>query len=190
MAFLDSTVVNVVLPTLGRSLHADLAGLQWTLDAYLLTLSAFLLVGGSLGDRLGRKRMFEVGVVDSPPRSALRAGSPAILALSLARALQGSPRAAGPAQPRLVADRLSTREIRARPSGSGPALSGVTSRRASGGRMAGGDGGWRAIVLPQPAAGGGGPLASRRCVPDTRGAGEGKPLDVAGVVTGVLAVGA
>jgi len=61
MAFLDGTVVNVALPALGRSLGADLAGLQWTLDAYLVTLCAFLLTGGSLGDRLGRRLMFELG---------------------------------------------------------------------------------------------------------------------------------
>ena len=89
MAFLDSTVVNVALPAIGRSLQADLAGLQWTLDAYLLTLCAFLLVGGSLGDRLGRKPMFELGVLGFAVASLLCALSPGILALSLARGLQG-----------------------------------------------------------------------------------------------------
>jgi MFS family permease len=58
MAFLDSTVVNVALPALGRELGASIAGLQWTIDAYLLTLTAFLLLGGSLGDMLGRRRVF------------------------------------------------------------------------------------------------------------------------------------
>lgn len=71
MAFLDSTVVNVALPAVGRSLHTDLAGLQWTVNAYLLTLSAFLLSGGGLGDRLGRKRMFSVGVVGFAAASVL-----------------------------------------------------------------------------------------------------------------------
>src|SRR5262249_58649507 len=63
MACLDGTVVTVALPALGRSLQTDLAGLQWTINAYLLTLSAFLLTGGGLGDRLGRKNVFSVGVV-------------------------------------------------------------------------------------------------------------------------------
>jgi MFS family permease len=65
MAFLDGTAVNVALPSIGKALHADLAGLQWTVDAYLLTLTAFLLIGGSLGDRLGRARVFSAGVVGS-----------------------------------------------------------------------------------------------------------------------------
>ena len=62
VAFLDSTVVNVALPVLGRELHAGIAGLQWTVDAYLLTLTALLLLGGSLGDALGRGKMFVAGL--------------------------------------------------------------------------------------------------------------------------------
>jgi EmrB/QacA subfamily drug resistance transporter len=89
MAFLDGTVVNVALPALARGLGADMAGLQWTLDGYLLTLSAFLLLGGALGDRLGRKPMFEAGVVGFAAASLLCALAPSVLALVLARALQG-----------------------------------------------------------------------------------------------------
>ena len=63
LAFLDSTVVNVALPTLGRELGASTAGLQWVVDAYLLSLSAFVLLGGSLGDVLGRKQSFLAGVI-------------------------------------------------------------------------------------------------------------------------------
>ena len=55
MALLDSTVVNVALPTIGRNLHASLGELQWTVTAYSLTLAALILLGGSLGDRLGRR---------------------------------------------------------------------------------------------------------------------------------------
>ncbi|HEY1905479.1 MAG TPA: MFS transporter, partial [Myxococcaceae bacterium] len=89
MAFLDGTVVNVALPALARGLGADMAGLQWTLDAYLLTLCAFLLTGGSLGDRLGRKPMFELGVVGFAGASLLCGLSSNVLTLSLARAFQG-----------------------------------------------------------------------------------------------------
>src|SRR5262249_21945922 len=71
MAFLDGTVVTVALPALGRSLHTDLAGLQWTINAYLVTLSAFLLTGGGLGDRLGRKNVFSAGVVGFAAASVL-----------------------------------------------------------------------------------------------------------------------
>ena len=63
VAFLDGTVVNVALPAIGRDLHTDVAGLQWTLDAYLVTLTALLLFGGALGDRFGRKRVFIGGLV-------------------------------------------------------------------------------------------------------------------------------
>jgi EmrB/QacA subfamily drug resistance transporter len=63
MAFLDGTVVNIALPSIGRNLKTDLIGLQWTVTAYTLTLAAFVLVGGSLGDRYGRRRIFLTGVV-------------------------------------------------------------------------------------------------------------------------------
>src|SRR5258708_25345786 len=62
MAFLDATVVNVALPTIGRQFGASLGGLQWTVTAYTLTLAGLILLGGALGDRLGRRRGFMVGV--------------------------------------------------------------------------------------------------------------------------------
>jgi len=71
MAFLDATVVNIALPAIGRSLHASLAGLQWTVTAYTLTLAGLILLGGSLGDRLGRRRIFTVGVAWFALASAL-----------------------------------------------------------------------------------------------------------------------
>ena len=89
MAFLDGTVVNVALPTIGRSLHASLAGLQWTITAYTLTLAGLILLGGALGDRLGRRRVFLVGVVWFALASALCGLAPSIGVLVGARALQG-----------------------------------------------------------------------------------------------------
>ncbi|HWB94070.1 MAG TPA: MFS transporter [Puia sp.] len=62
MAFIDSTALNVVLPSLQKGLGATVAGLFWILNAYLLMLAALILVGGSLGDRLGRKRIFMIGI--------------------------------------------------------------------------------------------------------------------------------
>src|SRR3984957_14841796 len=58
MAMLDSTVVNVALPTIGKSLHTSLEGLQWTVTAYTLTLAGLILLGGALGGRLGPRRVF------------------------------------------------------------------------------------------------------------------------------------
>lgn len=89
MALLDSTVVNVALPAIGRDLGASLAGLQWTVTAYTLTLAGLILLGGSLGDRMGRRRVFVIGVVWFALASALCAAAPGIGALVAARALQG-----------------------------------------------------------------------------------------------------
>src|SRR5205085_9202474 len=63
VAFLDATVVNVALPSIGREFGVGLADLQWTVTGYTLTLSAFLLLGGALGDRYGRRRIFVIGLV-------------------------------------------------------------------------------------------------------------------------------
>ena len=61
-AFLDGTIVNIALPAIRASLHGGLATQEWVVDAYLLTLGALLLVGGSLGDVYGRRRIFAIGV--------------------------------------------------------------------------------------------------------------------------------
>jgi EmrB/QacA subfamily drug resistance transporter len=89
MVFLDSTVVNVALPTIGRHLNASLADLQWTITGYTLTLAGLILLGGSLGDRLGRRRVFLTGVVWFALSSALCGGAPDIHVLIGARVLQG-----------------------------------------------------------------------------------------------------
>src|SRR5881392_1289141 len=82
VAFLDGTVVNVALPSIGRDLHADVAGLQWTIDAYLVTMTALLLFGGALGDRIGRKRVFIMGLVGFTIASAGCAAAPNVTVLS------------------------------------------------------------------------------------------------------------
>jgi MFS family permease len=63
IVFLDSTVVNVALPTIDRQLDAGLSGLQWIVDGYVLTLAALLILGGSLGDRYGQRRVVLLGLV-------------------------------------------------------------------------------------------------------------------------------
>ena len=90
VAFLDSTVVNVALPHIADDLGGGLSGLQWTLDSYLLTLSALLLLGGALGDEYGRRRMFVAGLVWFTVASVLCGIAPNIGALIAARALQGA----------------------------------------------------------------------------------------------------
>ena len=90
MAFLDGTVVNVALPDIGEDLGATTSALQWILNGYLLTLASLILLGGSLGDRYGRRRIFVArGRRSSPPprRSARR--RPNVEMLIAARLLQG-----------------------------------------------------------------------------------------------------
>lgn len=89
VAFLDSSVVNVALPTISRDLHTGLTDLQWISDAYLLTLGALIILGGSLGDRHGRRRMFVIGLVAFTAASAVCGLAPNAVVLIAARALQG-----------------------------------------------------------------------------------------------------
>ncbi|MBZ3906846.1 MFS transporter [Streptomyces griseiscabiei] len=89
MAMLDSTVVNVALPRIGLDLDADLASLQWIVNAYTLTLAGLILLGGALGDRFGRRKVFVVGVVWFAAASLLCGIAPNGGVLIAARALQG-----------------------------------------------------------------------------------------------------
>jgi EmrB/QacA subfamily drug resistance transporter len=89
MAFIDSTVVNIALPRIGSDFHAGAAGLQWTVNAYTLTLAALILLGGSLGDRFGRRRVFVIGVTWFALASLLCGLAPDIGTLIAARGLQG-----------------------------------------------------------------------------------------------------
>jgi EmrB/QacA subfamily drug resistance transporter len=89
MAFLDATVVNVALPAIGAALDARVAGLQWILNGYTLTLASLILIGGSLGDRYGRRRVFLVGVIWFAAASLLCSLAPSAAVLVVARALQG-----------------------------------------------------------------------------------------------------
>lgn len=89
IAFLDGTVVNVALPAIARNLHAGVIGLQWTVEAYLITLTALMLLGGSLGDIYGRRRTFVAGLGAFGVASAVCALAPSIGVLIAARAVQG-----------------------------------------------------------------------------------------------------
>ncbi|WP_051899185.1 MFS transporter [Sciscionella sediminilitoris] len=89
LAMLDGTVVNIALESIGREFHASFGALQWTVNAYTLTLAALILLGGSLGDRYGRRRVFLIGVAVFTAASVLCAFSPNAGLLIAARAVQG-----------------------------------------------------------------------------------------------------
>lgn len=89
LAMLDATVVNVALPRIGAALDTDVAGLQWTVSGYTLTLASFILLGGSLGDRLGRRKVFVWGTVAFAVASALCGLAVNVEMLVAARVLQG-----------------------------------------------------------------------------------------------------
>ncbi len=89
VAFLDGSVVNVALPAIMRELGGGLAGQQWVVDAYLITLGALILLAGSLSDLFGRVRILVFGLIGFGVTSLLCAVAPSILFLTIARALQG-----------------------------------------------------------------------------------------------------
>jgi EmrB/QacA subfamily drug resistance transporter len=169
MAFLDATVVNIGLPAIGSDLDASISGLQWVLNGYLLTLAALILLGGSLGDRLGRRRMFTLGVTWFTIASAICAASPSITFLILARVLQGVGGALLTPASLAIIEATFRREDRARAIGAWSALTGVSTAI---GPLVGGylisAVSWRAIFFLNLPLGVFVVLAGRRHVPETR----------------------
>ncbi|MBV8444508.1 MAG: MFS transporter, partial [Candidatus Dormibacteraeota bacterium] len=181
MAFIDGTVVNVAVPRIGREFGVGLADLQWTVNGYALTLSAFLLLGGALGDRYGRRRMFVTGVVWFAIASLACGIAPNAPFLIAARTLQG----AGSAL--LTPGSLAIIQATFRPQDRGPAIgawSGFSALFGAIGPLLGGlivqFATWRLaffINLPIAAAV---VWISLRHVPETRQEGERGALDVPG----------
>jgi len=88
MAFIDGTVINIALPVLQKSLGADVSHAQWIVDAYLLVLSSLMLAGGALGDRLGRVRIYAIGVAAFAAGSFWCGAAPSATQFIVARAAQ------------------------------------------------------------------------------------------------------
>ena len=89
IAALDATVVNIALPAIGRDFGTGVAALQWVMNGYTLTLAAFLLIGGSLGDRFGRRKVYLIGTAWFALASAACGFAPSAVALIVTRVLQG-----------------------------------------------------------------------------------------------------
>ncbi|QXE35565.1 MFS transporter [Streptomyces sp. GMY02] len=189
MALLDSTVVNVALPHIGRSLNADLASLQWTVNAYLVTLAGLILLGGSLGDRYGRRKIFVLGVVWFALGSLLCGVAPNAEVLITARALQGIGGALLVPGSLAIIQASFHPDDRARAVGLWSGLGGVG---AAIGPFVGGwlvDGpGWRWVfLLNVPLAAICTPVALRH-VPETRAPAAHGRFDVLGAVLGAVAL--
>ena len=191
VAMLDATVVSIALPTIGRDLGGGLAGLQWIVTGYTLTLAAFILLGGSLGDLLGRRRVFVVGAVWFGVASLLCALAPSIWVLVAARALQGIGGALmTPGSLAILSASFAPRD-RARAIGAWSGLGGVAGAI---GPFVGGYLldvlSWRWLFLINVPLIAVVVLVAQRYVPETRDSGADPRLDVAGAVTGAVGLAA
>ncbi len=189
VAMLDGTIVNVALPRIGRELGAGLAGLQWVVNAYALALAALILLGGSLGDRFGRARVYAIGTAGFGVASFLCGFAPTIETLVLARAVQGVAAALLVPGSLAILQASFRREHRMAAIGAWTGLLGVAA--ASGPVI----GGWLVDLNWRWAFGLNVPLTAvvvaltLRFVPESRNAEASRRFDVAGVVLAVVGLG-
>ncbi len=190
MAAIDATVVGIALPSIGRQFHAALGTLQWVVTGYTLTLSAFLLLGGSLGDRLGRRKVFCVGVVWFSLASAACALAPDADALIVTRLLQGVGAALLTPGSLAIIEASFDPEDRGRAIGAWSGLGGVAT---AAGPLLGGyliaAASWRWIFLINLPVGVLVLLLSIRHVPESRDPSVTGAIDVPGAVLAVIALG-
>lgn len=189
MALLDGTVVNVALRTIGHELDASLAELQWITNGYMLALASFILLGGSLGDRFGRRRVFEIGIVWFAAASLLCGLAQNPEQLIAARVLQGLGAAL------LTPGSLAIIQAVFRPQDRGRAIgawSGLGGIAAAAGPFLGGwlveHASWRWIFLLNLPLAVLTLVASRASVPETRDVEAKGHFDVAGSVLAAVAL--
>ena len=190
LTMLDSTVVNVALERIGDDFGAGFSGLQWTINAYALTLAALILLGGSLGDRFGRRRVFLVGVVWFAAASLLCGIAPSIETLIAARALQGVGGALlMPGSLALISASFHGQD-RAAAVGAWSGLGGVAAAIGPllGGWLATID--WRLVFLVNVPVAVVVVVVALRFVPESRDPGSAQEADVAGTLLGAVGLGA
>ncbi len=190
LAFIDATVVNIALPAIGRDLESDAAGLQWTINGYALSLAALVLLGGSLGDRYGRRRIFLIGVTWFAVASLLCGFAPTMETLVAARVLQGIGGALLTPGALAILEASFSRADRSMAIGAWSGLGGVGGAV---GPFLGGwlveAGSWRYIFLINV------PVAAlvlwvaAKHVPESRNPSAARRIDVTGVLTGALGLG-
>ncbi len=191
LAFIDGTVVNVALPRIGESLDAGVSGLQWTINAYTLTLASLILLGGSLGDRFGRKRVFLIGVVWFAVASLFCGVAPNIETLIAARAVQGIGGALLTPGSLAILQSSFRPEDRMRAIGAWSGLGGIAG---AAGPFLGGylveSVGWRWVFLINLPFAVAVVLVARRHVPESRDPEATRSLDVIGAAVGAIGLGA
>jgi EmrB/QacA subfamily drug resistance transporter len=190
LAFIDATVVNIALPSIGRSLGADAAGLQWTVNGYALSLASLILLGGSLSDRFGRRRIFMIGVGWFAAASLLCGLAPNIELLIGARVLQGIGGALLTPGALAILEASFAQEDRARAIGAWSGLGGIGGAL---GPFLGGwlveAGSWRYIFLINVPVAVLVLLVAARHVPESRNPSAVHRFDVAGIVAGAIGLG-
>jgi EmrB/QacA subfamily drug resistance transporter len=191
MVFIDGTVVNVALPALQSSLNATSIDVQWVVESYALFLAALLLLGGSLGDHFGRRRIYAIGVVLFALASIWCGLAPNISQLIIARAVQG----VGGAM--LVPGGLAIISASFPESERGQAIgtwSGSTAMTTALGPVIGGwlieHVSWRAVFFLNLPLALGVLILVARCVPESRNEEESKQLDLSGATLATLSLGA
>jgi EmrB/QacA subfamily drug resistance transporter len=190
VAFLDATVVNVALPAIGADLDAGFAALQWTVNGYTLTLAAFILLGGSLGDRFGRRRVFVVGIVWFGLASVLCGLAPSAELLVAARVLQGIGGALLTPGSLAIISATFVDGDRGRAIGAWSALGAVAGVA---GPLLGGllvEVSWRLVFLLNVPLCAAVVVVALRHVPETADPDAARSLDVPGAVVGALGLGA
>ena len=184
MINLDTTVVNVALPSIQRGLHASSAALEWTINAYLLAFAALLVTGGRLGDLFGRRRMFLAGVALFGVSSTAIGFSRSVLWLAAWRAVQGAGAAAMQPATMSILTNTFAEEERGRALGLlsglsalglafGPVLGGVLVERVS----------WQSIFFINVPFALAAIAVTRLAAPESRDESVGRRIDIPGVVT-------
>jgi EmrB/QacA subfamily drug resistance transporter len=191
MAFIDGTVVNVALPRIGEDLSSGLSGLAWTVNGYALTLSSLILLGGSLGDRFGRRRVFVTGVIWFALASLLCGVAPNVEMLIAARALQGIGGALLTPGSLAILQSSFRPEDRSRAIGAWSGLGGIAG---AAGPFLGGwlvqTASWRWVFLINLPFAVAVVLVTVRHVPESRDPTASHHIDVAGATMGALGLGA
>jgi EmrB/QacA subfamily drug resistance transporter len=191
ITMLDGTVVNVALPRMGADLGADFAGLQWVVTGYTLTLASFILLGGALGDRYGRRRVFSIGIAWFAVASALCAVAPSLGWLIAGRMLQGVGGALLAPGSLAIISATFDPDDRGRAVGAWSGLGGVTTAV---GPFLGGwlveAASWRWIFLLNLPLAAAVILITARHVPESRDESSPRRPDAAGALTAAIGLGA